>query len=754
MAKPETPTTRRTSAKPSEPTLFDQAPKPPRQRGKRSREKTPPTDVAPAQSHAAPTPPPADRRLGDAYERHREAMAIRSRQQSEQRREIGPLPPVANPERRAKALRSIEDFERTYLSHIFKWPIADRHRAAHKRLEEVIEIGGKYALAMPRFDGKTQHGVAAMLYAALSAKRKYIVTIAATKPNADAVRDGVRRELEGNRLLLEDFPEVCYPIVALKGQANRVGGQTLDGQRTQIEWSDERLILPTVAGSACSGICLEAKGMTGAIRGIWFKRADGTVARPDFIVLDDPQTDESARSPSQCTTRLTLIHDTIEYLGSFERTLAMVALVTVICENDVADELLNRERCPEWRGERYPLLVKFPKNLAMWEQYREMQKDELKAGGLGFVRANEFYLANRAAMDEGADVPWEHRYLRDGGREHSAIQNAMNLFLKNPEGFEAEMQQRPRRASAQEERALNADELVQRLSGIERGIVPAWATKLTAFVDIGEHVLAWAVCAWKDGFSGTLVDFGTWPRQPTHHWSKESIPLPIEKVYPLMSREARWYAALDELSAHILKRPWRRSSGDEQNVDMMLIDAGFGDSTETVDTWCLQSGHVNRVMPSHGSYQGASASQMRDWNLRAGETRGRDWIRRRNPGKRMLPYLTFATNAWKSFVADRFRTPMASAGSLTLCGERETDRTALRIVAEHMTAEYAVRVTARGRTLDEWRKKVGRDNEYLDCIVGCAVAANVVGIDMHHGNGPAAPPPRQRMSDLQRGKRR
>lgn len=680
-------------------------------------------------------------------------MAERSRQQSAEGREIGPLPPVANPERREFALRSIENFENTYLKHIFKWPIADRHRAAHKRIEEVIEIGGQYALAMPRFDGKTQHGVAAMLFAGLSGKRRYVVTIAATGTNAEAIQNGVRGELERNDLLLEDFPEVCFPIRALKGIAHRAHGQTLDGERTMIEWSQERLILPTVKGSPASGVCFETKGITGAIRGIWFKRPDNSVARPDFVILDDPQTDESAKSPSQCATRISLIQDTIANLGSAEQTLAMVALVTVIRDGDVADELLNRNKCPEWRGEKFALLTSFPKNLGLWEQYREIQVDELKAGGLGFVRANEFYTANRAAMDDGAVVPWEHRYLRVGGREISAIQNAMNFWLRNPAGFDAEMQQRPRKESVQEERALDGDEIVKRLSGFERGIVPLWATKLTAFVDIGEHVVVWAVCAWKDGFTGALVDFGTWPRQPVANWSKDTLADTLDRTYPLLSREARWYEALSEVSRHVLERPWKRSSGDVQGVDLMLIDAGFGDSTETVDEWCLKSKDRGRVSPSHGSYQGASASQMRDWQLRPGEIRGRDWIRRRNPAKRTLPYLTFSTNAWKTFVADRLRTPTGSAGALSLCGARDTDRQSLRIVTDHLTAEYAVRVTARGRTIDEWRKKVGRDNEYLDCIVGCAVAASVVGIDIHHGDSRYEAPRPMRMSERQRAKR-
>jgi hypothetical protein len=541
---------------------------------KRSAERSPPPSAAPPTA-AAKAPPSADAKA-DAYERHRERMAERSREQSAARREIGPLPAVKNPERRAKALTSLESFESTYLSHIFTDPLAQRHKNACARLQEVAEVGGKYALAMPRGDGKTQHGAAAMLFAACKGLRQYIVLIGATGKGAEEVRACVKGELETNELLLEDFPEICYPIRCIEGITLRTKGQTLDGKATKMQWSEDRIVLPTVAGSVSSGICLEAQGIEGRLRGMSFKRPDGTVARPDFVILDDPQTDESARAPSQCLKRMSLIRGTIENLGSHKRDIAVVALVTVICEGDVSDELLNRDKSPEYRGERYPLVESMPKRLDLWERYREIQREEMKAGKVGYPLATEFYRANFDAMNEGAVVPWEHRYIR--GLQLSAIQYAMDLWLSKPESFAAEMQQRPLKVSAQDERALDPDDIVARLSGVPRGIVPSWATKLTGFVDIGEHVLAWAVVAWKDGFTGSLVDFGTWPRQPTNNWTKDTLKATLEQAYPQLGREARWYAGLDEVGRHILAQPWRRSSGDTQTVDMMLIDAGMGDS--------------------------------------------------------------------------------------------------------------------------------------------------------------------------------
>ena len=61
--------------------------------------------------------------------------------------------------------------------------------------------------------------------------------------------------------------------------------------------------MPSIPDSKASGAIIKVAGITGRIRGMKYKRADGQTVRPSLVVLDDPQTDESARSLSQCATR-------------------------------------------------------------------------------------------------------------------------------------------------------------------------------------------------------------------------------------------------------------------------------------------------------------------------------------------------------------------------------------------------------------------------------------------------------------------
>ena len=46
--------------------------------------------------------------------------------------------------------------------------------------------------------------------------------------------------------MLEDFPEVVFPIQALDGIAKRCNGQLYKGERTQIGWTAREVVLPTL----------------------------------------------------------------------------------------------------------------------------------------------------------------------------------------------------------------------------------------------------------------------------------------------------------------------------------------------------------------------------------------------------------------------------------------------------------------------------------------------------------------------------
>jgi len=76
------------------------------------------------------------------------------------------------------------------------------------------------------------------------------------------------------------------------------------------------------------------------------------------------------------------------------------------------------------------------------------------------------------------------------------------------------------------------------------------------------------------------------------------------------------------------------------------------------------------------------------------------------------------------------------------------------MLASHLTAEIPTRVTANGRSVDEWHPRPGvAANHWLDCLVMNAAAGSLCGVALVGGDhaGRGIRKPRIRLSDLQKG---
>ncbi|HVT79155.1 MAG TPA: terminase gpA endonuclease subunit, partial [Phycisphaerae bacterium] len=166
-----------------------------------------------------------------------------------------------------------------------------------------------------------------------------------------------------------------------------------------------------------------------------------------------------------------------------------------------------------------------------------------------------------------------------------------------------------------------------------------------------------------------------------------------------------------------------------------------------------QSAHAAILMPSYGRYVGAASTPFGDYKPKRGDRVGLHWRVPGLSGKRAVRYTLIDTNYWKSFVQARLAVPMGDPGCLSLF-EPGSGRDH-RLLSEHLTAEYRVKTQGRGRELEEWKLRTpGTDNHWLDCLVGCAVAASMQGAVLFGTDTRESPRrPRLRLSDLQ-GRRR
>ena len=673
-----------------------------------------------------------------SYEDRRNAERDRQAEQSLAGRDIGPLPEVVNPNRKAACERNFQLFCESYFPETYALAWSPDHLKVIEKIETAVLRGGLFALALPRGSGKTTITESAALWSMLYGHREFVVLIGATESAALELLDSLKTELEVNERLAEDFPEVCYPVAQLEGIANRCAGQLCKGERTRITWTSNEIVLPTVEGSRASGIIVRVAGITGRIRGMKFKRSDGRSVRPSLVIIDDPQTSESAGSLEQTRKRVRVLAGDILGLAGPGQKISGIMPCTIIRPGDMADIILNRNTHPDWNGEKTRMVYRFPTNMKLWEEYAEIRAEALRTEG-NFQKATEFYLANREAMDAGAEVSWEARFNHD---EVSALQHAMNLKFQDEAAFQSEYQNDPLPDDTADDSLLSVDEICAKINGLARRRVPLKCDRLTMFVDVQKALLFYVVIAWAEDFTGAVIDYGSWPDQHRHEYSLADANPSIQTLFPKAGFEGALYAALSALTDECLGREWEREDGAVLKIERALVDANWGQSTDVVYQFCRQSSHAGVILPSHGRYVGASSKPMTEYRKQQGDRLGFNWMIPNVAGKRAIRHVIYDTNYWKSFIHARLAVPVGDKGSLTLYGRIPG---AHQLFAEHLTAEYRVKTQGRGRTVDEWKLKPERsDNHWLDCTAGCAVCASMLGATLPE-LGAARPTPKAKI---------
>ena len=655
------------------------------------------------------------------YDAVRADAAKRSLERSLEGRDIGDLPAVENPERKASCKNDFKLFCETYFPEVYQLKWSDDHLRAISKIQKSVLEGGLFALAMSRGSGKSSLTETAAIWAMLYGHREFVVLIGASESAALEMLDSIKTEFEVNEHIAADFPEVAYPIQKLQGIANRCAGQLYHGERTRITWTANEIVLPTIAGAASSGVIVRVAGITGRIRGMKYKKPDGRTIRPEFVVIDDPQTSESADSVEQTRKRVRVLAGDILGLAGPGKKIAGIMPCTVIRPGDMAEQILDKSKHPEWNGERCKMIYQFPKNEELWEQYADLRADELRESGT-FEKATEFYRQHQAEMDEGAVVSWPDRHNYD---EISAVQHAMNLKLTDESAFWAEYQNEPLPEDLGTDEQLTVAGIVDKLNGHAQRTVPVSANHITMFVDVQKTLLFFVVCAWDDDFTGYVIDYGAWPDQRRRYFTLNDANPTLQAKFPRSGLEGCLYGALKALTEDYLAREFTRDDGAAMKIEKCLIDANWGQSTDVVYQFCRESAFANVVVPSHGKYIGASSKPMSEYHKVVGDRVGHNWRMPNIRGKRAVRHVIFDTNYWKSFIASRLLESMGDRGSLSLWGRSSETH---MLFAEHLTAEYRVKTEGRGRRVEEWKMRPeGTDNHWWDGLVGCAVGASMAG---------------------------
>ena len=615
---------------------------------------------------------------------------------------------------------------------------------------EAMRNGRDQAIAASRGEGKTTIAERLALKYLLSGAANYIVLFASTGPMAENILDSINTYCRDNDRLLADYPEVCHPVRALEGVAQRAKTQRASGKRmdngevyeqaqVSYSWCGNELIFPNVPGSPSAGAIIATRGLDAAVRGLK-KRGK----RPQLAIVDDPDTEHTAISEEQAAKLEKRIDAAIGGLGGQRRSIGRVILTTLQSRTAVSYKLTDPQKKPTFKGRRYRFLVAPPTRSDLWDEYVAMRLDDMQQRDDKGVnldpegrRAHRFYLDNRDDMDAGAIIANEHRYdatpQPDGTlREASALEAYYNLVAKlGPEVVATEYDNDPPEEAAYVASGLNPTRIQRQCSGYERRIIPPGCTVLTCGIDVRKVALHWVVRAWAPDCSGYTIDYGVHEVHGTRYGSDDGVDEAIRK------------AILDFLE---LQRGagYCTADGEIMPVDLTLVDSGW--RTDAVYAACHEIGTGVMPIKGFGRSAGCAGANFSDINRRTTDKKpGDGWFLSRH-GKLWL--VCADADRWKAWEHDRWLTSPDKPGSMQIFGAGGTPGSRMtpdekshfsyaRHICNESEEEYQDK---RGGGLKRgWRTK-SENTHWLDASYYANIAANIRGVKLQHAAPSRATP--------------
>ena len=655
---------------------------------------------------------------------------------SEQAASVPGIPPVKNPERREACRNNLSLFLRTYFPHSTGLkPFSKAHEEAIIRMQMALLEGGSVVLTcFPRGFGKTTISENTAIWAALYGHRKFVPIIGADKGASVDNIASLKFELTENDLLEEDFPEVVMPFKHLDNKSQRCATQKINGELSYVRWSADELGFAWVKDASGnflpnSGALFRCLGITGRIRGMSVKMPNGAKQRPDFFILDDPQTDESAMSPAQCEKRMSIYQKSILRLGGHQKLLSGIINATVIEPEDMVDQLLSQEKHPEVEGMRIPMLSSMSDNHEkMWmDVYAEIRRtynpEDPRDRRRAINEANEYYRQNQSVMDKGAAATWEHCYAAEDG-EISAIHHAYNILIDDgPVVFASECQNEPISRLPAGLDFLSASEINTTRVG-RHTLLPDSVETLSFHIDVQKKALYFTVVGFTDKFDMFPIRYGMFPEQPNGKLTYQRLRNTLAKKYRDMSDERQISEAVNELCCRLMAERFEREDGIRLKVDCGLVDGGY--QTDAVHTGVKES-KLDNVYVAFGRGIKAADTPMLQLARKPGERRSKDpyipWRLLRDPNRRNTRYALFCANSVKTFLHRRIRTIQGESGSFLLPEGNHLE------YAQHLSdSEFPTETEGPYGRVIEWAMKPGSpDNHLFDTTVGAIVAASISG---------------------------
>ena len=614
------------------------------------------------------------------------------------RSEIGDLPRVVDPDRKARCEADPVLWIETYCASLLRHRIPPRMQEYVRQIVgHAVNHDGKTEIIVPRGGGKSSLAVGAIAYLIVTGLTRFPVILGATAKLSAQLLQTLYRLLETSQTMLEDYPVPCFPIRCLEGKFQRAAGQTYHGVRTLIHKTAYEFVLPSIEGWPSSGAICIAGGAGGAIRGLL--RDDG--ARPSLVLLDDVSTRKTA-TPEQARKLEEWIQADVLGLAGADTGLSCIMACTRIKDGDLTT--IYEKEHPEFRTIAYKLVEKWPARDDLWKEYMRLYEADLVSGDSSGRTAHQYYLANRPEMDREADVFDSLAY--DPRTQASAIERAYQLLVQmGPEAFGAEYQGEVR--TSDDALVLTPEEVAKKVNGVPRRTLPPGCLAAVGFIDVGTaSKLHYAIIGTGPHRIVGVIDAGVYPE----------VGGIVRKGMSVDQKDKALAAALVKLGTKLYSTPYRTSDGRTVRLHALWLDRGWKtDTVQLVAASFVRKGYANTLAAK--GYDSAHY-----WTgAKSVVAIGRDCDLRKTLDGRL--YAAQNSDAWKEFVQGGLLAEPLTPGSVSLWGNDPREHATL---ANHLTAEKLSEKinTAKGVVYRWQTSRIGAKNHLLDAVSGaCACAA-------------------------------